>query len=318
MDTFVLERTCKDPAPGGKVPPDLSEETGRNVPPEQPEGSGLSGRYGRNGILTTAEQAMFSDKTVAVIGCGGLGGHVLEMLGRLGVGHLIACDGDRLEPSNLNRQILSTEDTLGKFKAEAARQRMAVVNSEVEVTTACSYLDLESGPEVLAGCDVVVDGLDSGRARLTLQRLCRSLGIPLVHGAIDGWFGQVTTVLPGDDTLDLLYGEEAAEPETLQAMGGPGRQEEPETGVPDGPDGSVGPDDQVGLDGPGSPVSPDGSVGPDGVVGLGNPSFTPAAVAAVQVSETVKVLLGRGQLLRKKILFMDLFHNEFETVEVRK
>ena len=163
-------------------------------------------RYARNlGSITRQEQDLLRRRKVCVIGCGGLGGFLLEYLARLGVGHITAVDGDRFDPTNLNRQILATEDNLGLSKAAEAKKRLARVNPDVQLTAVEQFLTAENAAEILAGHHLVLDALDSIPHRLMLQRICRELKIPLVHGAVEGWFGQVTTVLPGDDTLSRLY-----------------------------------------------------------------------------------------------------------------
>ena len=81
-------------------------------------------RYLRNGILEDGEQETLGNKKVAVIGCGGLGGYVIEMLARLGIGHLVLCDCDVFDESNLNRQLMSTESNVGKGKAREAAKRV--------------------------------------------------------------------------------------------------------------------------------------------------------------------------------------------------
>jgi len=167
----------------------------------------FSRRYERNRIFSPAEQEELAEKKVAVVGCGGLGGHLIELLGRMGVGHIVAIDGDVFDETNLNRQLLATEQNLGSMKAIAAGLHMCLVNSEVEVTSVCEYLTEENAARILDGCDLVMDGLDTVGAKLMLQRISRQLKIPMVHGAIGGWFGQVTTIFPGNDTLSLIYQE---------------------------------------------------------------------------------------------------------------
>ena len=167
----------------------------------------IRGRYDRNRIFSVSQQEELADKCAAVIGCGGLGGYLVEMLGRLGMGRIVAVDGDRFGESNLNRQLLSTEQNLGEWKARAAAERMTQVNSEVEVIPICEFLTEENAEEILAGCDAVLDGLDSVSGKLMLQRICKALDLPMIHGAIGGWFGQVTTIFPGNDTLSLIYEE---------------------------------------------------------------------------------------------------------------
>ena len=164
-------------------------------------------RYERNRIFSPAEQELLAEKKVAVIGCGGLGGHLIEMLGRLGVGSIVAVDGDVFDETNLNRQLLSNENNIGSSKALAAGLHMAVVNSQVDVLSVCENLTESNAERILDGCDLVLDGLDRVGSKLMLQKICRKLDIPMIHGAIGGWFGQVTTIFPGNDTLSLIYEE---------------------------------------------------------------------------------------------------------------
>jgi molybdopterin/thiamine biosynthesis adenylyltransferase len=142
---------------------------------------------------------------VAVVGLGGLGGSVVEGLARMGVGRLIVIDGDAFEDHNLNRQTLSAEANLGAHKVEAARRRVAQINSAVEVTGHATVLTRENAPELLQGAKVVVDALDRLPTRLMLQDAAQALGVPMVHGSIAGYLGQVMTVFPGDPGLRSLY-----------------------------------------------------------------------------------------------------------------
>ena len=164
-------------------------------------------RYEENRIFTAEQQAYIGTKKVGVAGCGGLGGYAIEMLARTGVGHIVCCDGDTFCESNLNRQILCTEGSMGLPKVIMADSRLAVINSTIQMTAYQNYVDENNGAQIFEGCDVVIDALDSPEAKLMLQKVCKELGIPMVHGAIDGWFGQVTTVMPGSDTLNEIYKE---------------------------------------------------------------------------------------------------------------
>lgn len=166
----------------------------------------LPARYQRNRqSITLAEQQRLFDGRVAVIGCGGLGGYLLEELARLGVGQLVGVDYDCFEEHNLNRQLLAQPATLGWYKVDAAAKRISAVNPAVKFTGVKEAFTEKSGPVILAGSDMAVDALDSIPARLTLSACCRELGVPLVHGAICGWYGQVSTQYPGEDTVEKLY-----------------------------------------------------------------------------------------------------------------
>lgn len=169
---------------------------------------GIANRYDRNMMALSPEECeALADKSIAVVGCGGLGGLVIEALARIGVGRLRVIDGDVFEESNLNRQLLCTEADLGREKAIAAADRVRAINSEVEVEAIVAFLSEGNAAELLAGVDCVVDCLDNLEARFWMAHACQELGIPVVYGAIAGWFGQVCTVYPGDISFAALYGE---------------------------------------------------------------------------------------------------------------
>ena len=164
-------------------------------------------RYQRNRqTISCAGQLALLRSTVAVIGCGGLGGYVIEELARLGVGRIAAVDPDLFEEHNLNRQLLATQANLGEYKVRAAARRVGEINPAVALVPHRRSFSAENGRELLGGATVVVDALDNMKTRLELAAVCRELRIPLVHGAIAGWFGQVATQLPGDDISGYLSG----------------------------------------------------------------------------------------------------------------
>lgn len=168
----------------------------------------LPRRYLRSlGTVGWQGQIKLLRSTVAVVGLGGLGGNVVEALARMGVGRLILVDGDVFLDHNLNRQILSAEADVGLLKAEAARERVAQINASVEVVVHPEEATRENLPRLLDGVKVVVDALDRLPSRLMLQEAAQRLDIPLVHGAIAGYVGQVMTVFPGDGGLRALYGQ---------------------------------------------------------------------------------------------------------------
>ncbi len=164
------------------------------------------GRYDRNiGTITIEDQAVLACKSVCVVGCGGLGGGVIENLTRMGVGELTLVDGDVFDESNLNRQVLSNEDNLGKSKALEAAEQMSRINSEITFVAIEDLLNEENAAAIIDGSDLVVDALDNVEARLALEKACSELNIPLVHGAISGWNGQVGVVMPGSRILHQIY-----------------------------------------------------------------------------------------------------------------
>ncbi|MBI4679256.1 MAG: ThiF family adenylyltransferase [Elusimicrobia bacterium] len=162
-------------------------------------------RYDRNiGTLGLEGQARLLGSRVLVVGLGGLGGHVVESLARLGVGRIVGVDGDRFDETNLNRQIYCEMTNLGRKKAEASRALVAHVNPAVEfIPHAAAFESL--GSRIFKGCAAVFDCLDSIPSRLALSKLCAEARVPLVHGAIAGWSGEVGVCLPGGGTIEKLY-----------------------------------------------------------------------------------------------------------------
>jgi len=188
-------------------------------------------RYLRNReSISEAEQLRLCTSCVAVVGAGGLGGHVILLLARLGIGHLVVVDSDRFDETNLNRQILSSRESMGRWKTEEALRVVGGINPGVRVTAHCVRIDPFNAGEVLSGADVIVDALDNIPDRFTVEYASRSLGIPMVHGALAGFEGQVMTIFPEDPGLKLIYGRH----ETCEEDPGSDRSQDPEAilGVP--------------------------------------------------------------------------------------
>jgi len=165
-------------------------------------------RYKRNfKALSLDDQKKLASSTVAVVGCGGLGGYIAEQLARIGIGHLILIDGDRIEETNLNRQLFALEENIGSLKAEAAKERLQKVNSSVKVDIFSQWFTEQNGKSLIEGADLVCDALDSGKTRIELERVCNDLNIPLVLAAIGGWYGIVTVSYPGDFTAETFFGD---------------------------------------------------------------------------------------------------------------
>ena len=165
-------------------------------------------RYGRNiGTLGIDGQLALRRATAVVVGCGGLGGWLAEGLCRLGIGRLRLIDGDVFQGSNLNRQLGCTEHTLGHPKASALAEHLRGVNGAVDIEPLDMHLTETNARHLLDGASVVLDALDSIYARIVLQRAARHCSLPLIHGAIAGWTGQVMTILPDDPGLEAIYGD---------------------------------------------------------------------------------------------------------------
>ncbi|MGB3209383.1 MAG: HesA/MoeB/ThiF family protein [Desulforhopalus sp.] len=164
-------------------------------------------RYSRNQTsLSNVEQLQLLRSHVAIIGLGGLGGTVTELLARIGVGCLTLVDGDCFDESNLNRQLLSCPANLGRPKTEAARVRTQEINPAVEVRTIPEFFKAENGQAILHGAQLAIDCLDTITARFLLEEACRRASIPLISAAIGGSSGQATVIFPEDPGLQNIYG----------------------------------------------------------------------------------------------------------------
>ncbi len=184
-------------------------------------------RYLRNlDVISPEEQLKLAESKVAVIGVGGLGGTVILLLARMGIGSLAIVDPDTFEETNLNRQSLCNMEALGSPKTGAAASAVRSVNPGVTVLPYQTKLVSANAEEILAGSHVAVDALDNVPDRLLLEGAARKLGIPLVHGALAGFEGWVMTIFPGDPGLRNIYGAEGkrqGEGESPQAvLGVPG------------------------------------------------------------------------------------------------
>lgn len=154
--------------------------------------------------LDENERSRISKSRICVAGCGGLGGYVSEYLLRLGVGQLVAVDGDVFSESNLNRQLLCKKENLGSSKAEAVKNRAEEINSTSEVLAVSEYLTAENAEKIISGCDLVIDALDNIEARRVLHSACSKQGLPMVFGAIGAWKVQYGVLMPDCKFLNRL------------------------------------------------------------------------------------------------------------------
>jgi molybdopterin-synthase adenylyltransferase len=164
-------------------------------------------RYLRNRDgISLQDQLTLAESRVAVVGAGGLGGTVIQLLGRIGIGRLTVVDCDVFDETNLNRQAFCTREWVGQPKALAVQAQLKSINPAAEVLAHVVRLGSINGPEILADCQVIVDALDNVKDRLALEAMAKSLGVPFVHGALAGFEGQLMTVFPEDPGLKQIYG----------------------------------------------------------------------------------------------------------------
>ena len=140
------------------------------------------GRFSRTALLY-GEMAVkaLAGARVAVFGLGGVGGYVVEALARSGVGALDLIDHDRVALSNLNRQVIATERTIGQRKIDAAKERVLDINPECRVTGHCLFFLPETADQFdFSVCDYVADAVDNITAKLTLIECARRAGVPVI------------------------------------------------------------------------------------------------------------------------------------------
>ena len=173
----------------------------------------LPERYCRNQkSLSNADQLRLLRSQVAIIGLGGLGGTVTEILARIGIGHMTLVDGDSFDESNLNRQLLSSPANLGKSKAEIAKLRVMEINPAIKVHAVPEFFRAENGQAILHGAQLAIDCLDTITDRFILEADCKKASIPLISAAIGGSSGQATVIFPEDPGLKDIYGPSGSAP----------------------------------------------------------------------------------------------------------
>jgi molybdopterin/thiamine biosynthesis adenylyltransferase len=188
----------------------IAEQTGQSI--KEIELQALNSdivpeRYCRNqASLSNRDQIRLLRSHVAVIGLGGLGGTVTEILARIGVGKLTLVDGDSFDDSNLNRQILSSPENLGKPKAEIAARRVNDINPAVETCPIETFFTGQNSGKILRNVHLVIDCLDTITDRFVVEASCQAHSLPMVSAAIAGSSGQATVIIPGDPGLKRIYG----------------------------------------------------------------------------------------------------------------
>ena len=178
-------------------------------------------RYARHLVLREIGgpgQQKLKGTRILMIGMGGLGAPASLYLAAAGVGGLVIVDPDRVERSNLQRQVLFTSSDRGRSKVDAGLRRLTDLNPHVETQA----LQLAVGPDnalaLIGGFDLVLDGTDDFATRLAVSDACVATGVPLVSGAIGRWTGQVG-IFPGRPCYRCLVPEIPPDPETCQAVG---------------------------------------------------------------------------------------------------
>ncbi|MFV0379996.1 MAG: HesA/MoeB/ThiF family protein [Anaerorhabdus sp.] len=166
----------------------------------------LKKRYKKNmNCFSKEELEVLHTKRIAVVGCGGLGGYVIQALSRFGIKSLTIIDKDYFDISNLNRQVFSSEENIGRAKVNVISSELKKINSSLKVISYQCMLDEKNVEHVLCEVDIIIDCVDNIEARKIMASFAKEKKIPLIHGAIAGYYGQISTILPEDKTMEILY-----------------------------------------------------------------------------------------------------------------
>ena len=183
--------------------------------------SSTDSRYSRQVLFNPIGikgQEMLAKSKIVIIGCGGLGSVLASNMARAGTGLLRIIDKDRLELSNLQRQLLFDEMDVKKKlpKVEAARNKLIKINSDIKIEAIFDEVDEDNIGDLIDGFDLVLDGTDNFATRLVANRVCVDKRIPFIYGAVAASFGMIYNVMPGSGMcLRCLFREEPDNENTL-------------------------------------------------------------------------------------------------------
>jgi molybdopterin-synthase adenylyltransferase len=156
------------------------------------------------GIIDAITLRKIKQTRILVVGMGGIGGHLANHLVRLGIKTLHICDHDVFQPSNINRQLFSKTTSIGKLKTDIVSKALHDIRQSVEIVThKCRIENIDE--QIWNNIDIVMDALDSIKTKRYLENVASKHNIPLIHGAIAGWFGQVGIIMPGSGIISRIY-----------------------------------------------------------------------------------------------------------------
>ncbi len=187
---------------------DLFHLSGRHIEITALNENIIPEHYARNmKAFSPKDQLILLSSRVSIVGLGGLGGTVTEILARIGIGTLTLIEADTFEESNLNRQFLSTHRRLKTSKTKAAIERVREINPTITVQEHDEFLDHNNAARLIESSDVIVDCLDNIQTRFFIESAAKKAGSPLVSAAVAGAYGHVISIFPEDKGLKLIYGD---------------------------------------------------------------------------------------------------------------
>jgi len=160
--------------------------------------SHLLSRYARQiPLIGEAGQAKLAASHICIAGVGGLGSPITLYLAAAGVGTLSIIDCDTVSISNLNRQILHTTSDIGRAKIESGAEKLHALNPDIVIRTYQDKITHEFLSEIAYDADIIIDAVDSYQVRHILNEFCVQYNIPFIHGAVQGFIGQMMFIVPG-------------------------------------------------------------------------------------------------------------------------
>lgn len=222
-------------------------------------------------VFSEEEQETLRTTPVAIMGCGGLGGTVIEQFVRAGFEQLTIIDQDVFDETNLNRQIRSNLDSIGKSKVQTTKNAMEKINPNVNITGYDLTINEDNITEVFKGNKVLVDAVDNVYTRVMISREAKKQGMAFVHSAVDKTMGQLSVFEPNSISYEELF--------ILKSVG-------------------------KELDEDVKKYLLSLSVKKPQVLGI-----TPSIFASLEVNETIKYVLGKQDVvLAPKVLMWDIFN----------
>lgn len=156
-------------------------------------------------IFSSQEQEKLRYTKVTVVGCGGLGGSVIEQLVRAGFENIKIIDCDVFDQTNLNRQIRSNLDTIGQSKVQVTKSAMLKINPNIVVDVFEGIINQKNAYKILGDSDIVIDAVDNVLTRVIISRACKELGIPFVHAAVEITQGQLSIFTKESPSYEELF-----------------------------------------------------------------------------------------------------------------
>jgi adenylyltransferase/sulfurtransferase len=156
-------------------------------------------RYDRQMMIRgfgEAGQKKLKNTKVFVAGCGGLGSPISYYLAAAGFGHIVICDMDVVDLSNLNRQILHWDSNIGELKVKSGYEKLVQANPEIDVTPLNIKIDADNVYELTHDCDIIMDAMDNFETRYLLNRASLQHKIPYIYASVWGLEGRATTLVP--------------------------------------------------------------------------------------------------------------------------